>query len=304
MENYLYFAEADVETGGDSASEAVTVPASSYLFADPLSTTVTNFYFKSVLGSDYGMQKIALTHTANKNKDVIKGLLACINSHPSKGGFIIVANANAAAVTTGTEYNSVFNGLGLSTVAITQDTDLTPTHIAGVSGGTTLFNSYGAGALSTEVAPQYRQKTTGTEVLTEILVDLTNLSCKGDAANDVIGLAAGGAAYIGKYVQATMGILYKVEVICLEVPGQGTATITTDIDINFNSSAVLAFDGAAGTSEINTGGFAAVGGKISDAVSLTAADYIYLVEGDTAATTGVYNAGKLLIKLYGSTLSF
>ena len=304
MENYLYFAEADVETGGDSASEAVTVPASSYLFADPLSTTVTNFYFKSVLGSDYGMQKIALTHTANKNKDVIKGVLACINAHPSKGGFIIVANANAAALTTGTEYNAVFSGLGLSTVAITQDTDLTPTHIAGVAGGTTLFNSYGAGALSTEVAPQYRQKTTGTEVLTEILVDLTNLSCKGDAANDVIGLAAGGAAYIGKYVQATMGILYKVEVICLEIPGEGTSTITTDIDINFNSSAVLAFDGAAGTSEINTGGFAAVGGKISDAVSLTAADYIYLVEGDTAATTGVYNAGKLLIKLYGSTLSF
>jgi hypothetical protein len=304
MENYLYFAEADVETGGDSASEAVTVPASSYLFADPLSTTVTNFYFKSVLGSDYGMQKIALTHTAGKNKDVIKGVLACINAHPSNGGFIIVANANAAAVTTGTEYNAVFNGLGLSTVAITQDTDLTPLHITGTSGGTTLFSSYGAGALSTEVAPQYRQKTNGSEIVTEILVDLTGLAVKGDAANDVIGLAAGGAAYIGKYVQATMGILYKVEVICLEVPGEGTSTITTDIDINFNSSATLAYDGAAGTSEINTGGFAAVGGKISDAVSLTANDYIYLVEGDTAATTGVFNAGKLLIKLYGSTLSF
>jgi len=121
MENYLYFAEADVETGGDSASEAITVPASSYLFADPLSTTVTNFYFKSVLGSDYGMQKVALTHTASKNKEVIKGVLACVNAHPSKGGFIIVANSNAAALTTGTEYNAVFNGLGLSTVAITQD---------------------------------------------------------------------------------------------------------------------------------------------------------------------------------------
>ena len=84
------------------------------------------------------MQKIALTHTASKNKDVIKAMLACINSHPSKGGFIIVANANAAAVTTGTEYNAAFNGLGLSTVAITQDTDLTPLHITGTSGGTTV----------------------------------------------------------------------------------------------------------------------------------------------------------------------
>jgi len=309
MENYLYFAEADVETGGDSASEAITVPASSYLFADPLSTTVTNFYFKSVLGSDYGMQKVALTHTASKNKEVIKGVLACVNAHPSKGGFIIVANSNAAALTTGTEYNSVFNGLGLSTVAITQDETggLHTTNIAGVSGGTALYNSYGAGALSTEVAPQYRRQVKGTEVITEILVDLTGLANKGDAANDVIGLAAGGAAYIGKYVAATTGVIYKAEIVCLEVPGQGTATITTDIDVNFNASAVLAYDGAAGTSELNTGGFAAIGASASamnTAGAIAANNYIYLVEGDTAGTTGVYNAGKLLIKLYGTLASF
>ena len=260
MENYLYFAEADVETGGDSASEAITVPASSYLFADPLSTTVTNFYFKSILGSDYGMQKVALTHKANKNKEVIKGVLACVNAHPSKGGFIVVANANAAALTTGTEYNSVFNGLDLSTVAITQDETggLHTTNIAGVSGGTALYNSYGAGALSTEVAPQYRRQVKGTEVITEILVDLTGLANKGDAANDVIGLAAGGAAYIG-------------------------------------------------TSELNTGGFAAIGASASTmntAGAIAANNYIYLVEGDTAGTTGVYNAGKLLIKLYGTLASF
>ena len=127
MENYLYFAEADVETGGDSASEAVTVPASSYLFADPESNVLTNFYFKSILGSDYGMQKIALTHTANKNKEVIKGVLACINAHPSKGGFVIVANANAAALTTGTEFNEVLQGF-VTGVAITQD-------VAGAYGG-------------------------------------------------------------------------------------------------------------------------------------------------------------------------
>ena len=120
MENYLYFAEADVETGGDSASEAVTVPASSYLFADPLSTTVTNFYFKSVLGSDYGMQKVALTHTASKNKEVIKGVLACINAHPSKGGFVIVANANVAALTTGAEFNEALENF-VTGVAITED---------------------------------------------------------------------------------------------------------------------------------------------------------------------------------------
>ena len=122
MENYLYFAEADVETGGDSASEAITVPASSYLFADPLSTTVTNFYFKSILGSDYGMQKVALTHKANKNKEVIKGVLACMNAHPSKGGFVIVANANVAALTTGAEYSEALQGF-VTGVNIAQDVE-------------------------------------------------------------------------------------------------------------------------------------------------------------------------------------
>lgn len=129
MENYLYFAEADVETGGDSASEAITVPASSYLFADPESLTLTNFYFKSVLGSDYGMQKVALTHTSAKNKEVIKGVLSCVNAHPSKGGFVIVANANVAALTTGAEWSEALGGF-VTGVAITQD-------VVGLQGGGT-----------------------------------------------------------------------------------------------------------------------------------------------------------------------
>tara|TARA_A100001515_G_scaffold114497_1_gene95958 strand:+ start:160 stop:1074 length:915 start_codon:yes stop_codon:yes gene_type:complete len=304
MENYLYFAEADVETGGDSASEAITVPASSYLFADPVSAGSTAFFFKSILGSDYGMQKVVLAHTNNKNKEVIRGVLACINANPLNGGFIIVANANVAAVTTGVEFNEVFNG-DVTGVTITQDTTGSfGSNIAGVSGGTSLYNSYGAGAISTEVAPQYRREVRGDEIITEILVDLTALGQKGDAANDVIGLPAGGAAYIGKYVQASMGTLYKAEVICLEVPGEGTATISTDIDVAFNASAVLAYDGAASAAEINTGGFAALGSTGIIGFTATADDYIYLVEGDSAASTGVFNAGKLVVRLYGTTISF
>ena len=302
MENYLYFAEADVETGGDSASEAIPVPASSYLFADPISTTVTNFYFESIVGSDSGMQEVALTHTASKNKDVIRGVLQCINAHPSKGGFIIVANANAAALTTGTEYNEVFNGLGLSTVAITQDVDgQGGAAVTGVSGGTSLWNSYGAGAISTAAVPVYERRVSGNEVVTTIIMDLTGLANKGDAANDVIGLAAGGAAYIAKYKTGTMGELYKWEAACFEVPGEGTATITTDIDFAFNASATLIYDGGASTAEINTGGFANVGAGANGGFlgTPTADDYIYIVEGDTAGTTGEYDAGKLMLKLYG-----
>jgi len=120
MENYLYFAEEDVETGANAVSEAITVPASSYLFADPESAILTNFYFKSVLGSDYGMQKVALAHTSGKNKEVIKGVLACVNAGPKSGGFVIVANANVAALTTGVEFSEALEGF-VTGVAITED---------------------------------------------------------------------------------------------------------------------------------------------------------------------------------------
>jgi len=119
MENYLYFAESDVETGADYASEAVTIPASSYLYADPTSPTITDFYFKSVLGRDYGMQKISLGHASNINKSVIKAVLECVNANPHSGGFVIVANSNVAAVSTGAEYSPALQDL-VTTVNISE----------------------------------------------------------------------------------------------------------------------------------------------------------------------------------------
>ena len=165
--------------------------------------------------------------------------------------------------------------------------------------GALMTTSCGAGAIGTAFTPRKYQWTENGHIITEHHVDLTGLACKGDAANDVIGLAAGGAAYLDRYVTSTHGVVYKVEAICLETPGEGTATITADIDIAFNSSAALAYDGAAGAAECNLGGVAAGGVYVVTAPALTANDYMYLVEGDTAATTGVYDAGMLIIRLYG-----
>ena len=165
--------------------------------------------------------------------------------------------------------------------------------------GSALSAEHGAGAIGTAFAPRtYRFNRDG-HIVTEIHVDLTGLACKGDAANDVIGLAAGGAAYIGRYVVATYGIVYRAEVFCLETPGEGTATITTDIDIAFNASGALVYDGAAGAAEMNLGGVAAGNAYVVESLGLTANDYFYLVEGDAAATTGVYNAGQLIIRFFG-----
>ena len=164
----------------------------------------------------------------------------------------------------------------------------------------------GAGALSTSNfgAPRtYRWNDNGI-ITTRIEFDITGLAVVGTDANDVIGLAAGGAAYIGRYVVATHGVLFKAEMSCLETPTQGTATITQDIDIAANASATLVYDGAAGTKRvINTGALVASETVVNlipvSATALAANDYMYIVEADTAATTGVYSGGQFILTLYG-----
>jgi len=171
------------------------------------------------------------------------------------------------------------------------------------SSANVLTAEHGAGAIGTGIAPAtYRYALGNGDIVTEIQIDLTGLACKGTATNDVIGLATGGAAYIGRYVTATCGIVYRAEVLCLETPGEGTATITSDIDIAGNSADDLEYDGAAGAAELNLGGLAAGNSYVVDEPGLTANDYLYLVEGDSAASTGVYDAGQIIIRLYGHAL--
>lgn len=165
--------------------------------------------------------------------------------------------------------------------------------------------AHGAGAIGTSSfgAPQLSHRQENSTIITEIKFDITGLACKGDAADDAIGLAAGGAAYIGRYVVATYGIVYKVELSCIELPGEGTATITADIDIAADSANTHVYDGAVGGSTpLNTASLVAGEVATNDVPALTANDYLYLVEGDTAATTGVYDAGQYILRFYGHAL--
>jgi len=305
MENYLYFAESLVETGiGTSPPEALLVPASSYLGADPYTTTQTYLYFNDISAAEERRTKITLTHATTANGGGYKGIVnamaaICNNSRRSNGGFIVVADeeADTASITgaanKSTEYNPLMASAGVTTVEI--GTDRSRRDLA-VSGTT-----YGIGAIDSGklTGPEMTRWVENNSIVTQIRIDLTGLACKGDAANDVIGLTGGSKpAYIYRNVTSEGGIPYKMEIACVEVPGEGTATITTDIDLAWHSSAVLNYDGAAGTAEFNTGGFATVGGAHT-AISVVADDYLYLVEGDDAATTGIYDAGQFIINIYG-----
>lgn len=166
--------------------------------------------------------------------------------------------------------------------------------------GAVLAAEHGAGAIGTAVAPKtYRWSENGT-IITEIHVDITGLACKGDAQGDAIGLAAGGDAYIGRYVVATTGVIYRIEMICLETPAEGTATFEQDIDLMAEDDSDVAYDGAVDDTVIAAGLDWVTGNMVVDNLpALTANDYFYLGEGDVGATTGVYNAGMFIVRLFG-----
>jgi len=158
---------------------------------------------------------------------------------------------------------------------------------------------HGAGAIGTAFAPRtYRGYGLNGDIITEIHVDLTGLGCKGVAAADAIGLATG-AAYIGRYVVATCGVVYKVEMACLETPA-GTDT-EDDIMLSADDEDDIAYDGEVDGGNVIDPATGLAAGTIYEntAPALTANDYLYLTEGDTGGDEGTYTAGQLLIRLYG-----
>ena len=307
MENYLYFAEAVVETGDDGTSEALCVPSKSFVGANPLSATSTEFKFKDAMGQADGVHRVLLTHTSGKNKEVTRAVMACVNANPLKGQFIRVFDGETGTATTKNEFiNPALVGLGVSAVTIKEASGASGA-ITGTSGGTTLSTSYGTGAISTGSgaagAPQYSRTTVGDIIITTIKVDLMGLTVKGGNAGDAIGVGTT-PAYIYKNVPNENGIIFKQEIACLELPAAASGTITTDINLAWNSAATIDYDEAAGTgSEINTGGLVA-GQVVSDeTAAITASHYAYLTEGDTAASDGTHSAGQILITLYGAKLA-
>jgi len=158
---------------------------------------------------------------------------------------------------------------------------------------------HGAGAIGTSSfgAPQtYRWIDKGV-IITQIKVDLTGLRTVA-TANDVVALQAGGAAYIGRNVVATNGVVFKTEWSCIETPVGG------DLEVNVvtDASAAIAYDGAGGTSYISDSGVLIAGQTIQNLVpALTEGDYIYMT-GGAGTALGDYSAGMFILTLYGHAL--
>lgn len=189
---------------------------------------------------------------------------------------------------------------GLLTVqsggAITMNSGSTFTNNAATV-STVQASEHGAGAIGTGAAPQTFRWTDRGIIITQTLIDIQGLASVA-TANDVIGLAAGGAAYIGRNVVATNGVIFKVEFACIETPTTGD----NDVNVVANSSAVLAYDSAGGTTYLSNSGDLLAGQTIENLLpALTANDYYYLTAG-TGDTAGTYAAGQYVLTTYGRAL--
>lgn len=201
------------------------------------------------------------------------------------------------STTAGTEFFNIFNVTTLGTVeaskVVTVNASKFMTGVAGRT-GVAVTAEHGAGAIGTGVAPATYRYTENGIIITEIKVDLQGLASVA-TANDVIGLSAGGNAYIGRNVVATNGVIFKIEQICVETPATGD----NDVNIVANSSGTLAYDGAGGTAYGVNAGDTTAGMVVQNLVQgLTDGHYFYLTAG-TGDTAAAYTAGQYIFRLHG-----
>ena len=103
--NFLYFAEADVETNND----AFMVAADSYLGADPVDGGIV-LYFEDVEGAAT-REAVTLACANGNQKTVLDAFVSIANSTPHSGGFIVVADFNVANGQLAVGGHKAFNGL-------------------------------------------------------------------------------------------------------------------------------------------------------------------------------------------------
>ena len=146
----------------------------------------------------------------------------------------------------------------------------------------------------------------GAEIVTTLHVDLHAAVAESTAtAEAVIGEDGVADVYLTQLSAATNGVIYKVEMSCIETPTTGEP----DIDLVGNSGHLdhgVTYD-SAGTETviIAAGGDWAAGMSMQTgsraALAALAGDYLYLAGGASGTNDdGVYDAGQFIIKLYGA----
>ena len=148
------------------------------------------------------------------------------------------------------------------------------------------------------------------EIVTTIRLDIHGLDCA-TGQSKVIGNASAAAnAFITQLDAAVNGVIYKAEMGCVEMPNSA-GTVLTDIDLVVSTDALAAQADASAAANFKA--FIAPGGNYVPGVQVrstvgAALDsdvggsgyFLYIVNGAGGTSTGEYNAGQFIIKLYGA----
>ena len=148
------------------------------------------------------------------------------------------------------------------------------------------------------VATQVSTHRYGNIVETTMYIDLTGL--KGTTTdNDIIGDT--GASHFGQITTAVNGVIFAGEVHCAEVPTTGP----DDINLSCASVDTGAYDadvtGLTNYAALMTSGGAHAIGTVKPFTALPTADYYLYLSSGEAGTAGTYDAGILIIKMWGLT---
>jgi len=176
---------------------------------------------------------------------------------------------------------------------------------ATVTGKSQLLGGSGAVSGST-TAPTTKITDLNGEFITTITMDLTHLSSSGDdgkiVGNEEAAEDGTAPAYLLKWNEDTMGVAYKVELSCIELPaGNGTF-------LDFNLETDDAELEAGGDPSTNNAVILEMNGNIAknqtvQVLSCSIGDdqFLYLTNGAAPGATGdaQYSAGMFVIKFYG-----
>ena len=214
--------------------------------------------------------------------------ISIVTAHTAGVAFHLDADANAGSI--------VDIDAGILDIDVTAGTTLNTTSLTVTSATGTA-----AGGGIDAVSPTINVSRIGRDIVTEVFIDIgAGLILSSGATGDVIGEDGVANAFVTQITTAINGLVYAGEIVCLEVPTTGDP----DINVAANASGTIAED-AAGEGEhvlANCGvhtlalktAFTIPSGGIVD-------DFIYLTHGGT--TAGTYDAGKFLLRFFGTPTS-
>ena len=262
---YLYF------DGG--SHNAMTFPVETLLAIDQLDDTSVQLTFEHVLGTSSSFTKVDLTVDTGTEKAVMKSISEALAF--SKDQFVVIADS----------VNSDYINSSITAVSV----DDSGANNNGLTAGVGITEATG------EVYHSFIEKN-GNIIKTSIYIDLTGL--RSTAGDDIIGNdGTSNPCHIGQITAAANGTIFAGTITCLETPNAGDP----DIDLYSATEGTGAEDTAISTLTetklIDAGDHAANAFKSLTAFP-AANEYLYLVAGDT--TDADYDAGKLLIELYGT----